>query len=136
MRICREREREREREKSSDRSPLHHTLCSLASYTHALIIFFFFFFFWALLYNHNNVFYCIWVSHSTCMCFCFWWVCLCVGFGLLYPIGFGLFKAQKLWMDFEVIHGSTWAWASQITHVSILEFKLGKKQLKKTLKII
>ena len=40
--IC--REREREREKSSDRSPLHHTLCSLASYTHALIIIFFFFF--------------------------------------------------------------------------------------------
>ena len=38
-------EREREREKSSDRSPLHHTLCSLASYTHALIIIFFFFFF-------------------------------------------------------------------------------------------
>ena len=46
-----------------------HTLCSLVSYMPALITNFFF---WVLLYNHNNVFYCIWVSHSTYKCFCFW----------------------------------------------------------------
>ena len=56
-----EREREREREKSFDRSPLPPHTAPLRL-THILITNFFFshfFFFLVLLYNHNNVFYCI-----------------------------------------------------------------------------
>ena len=90
------------------------------------------FFFWVLLYNHNNVcVLCLWVVCCVFVCykcFCFWLVCIL--------FGLDFFKAQKLWMDFEVIHCSTWAWASHITQVSILELKLGKKQFKKFLKII
>ena len=115
-----------------------HTLCSLASYTPALITFFFF---WVLLYNHNNVcVLCVCGLCVVCLCvisvFVFGW-CVCVlGWACCILFGLDFFKAQKLWMDFEVIHCSTWAWASHITQVSILELKLGKKQFKKILKII
>ena len=101
----------------------------------------FFFFFWVLLYNHNNVcVLCVCGLYVVCLCvmsvFVFGW-CVCVlGWACCILFGLDFFKAQKLWMDFEVIHYSTWAWASHITQVSILELKLGKKQFKKFLKII
>ena len=107
-----------------------HTLCSLVSYTPALITKFFFFFFGSLLYTVSEYLtplICVFVF-GGCVCV-LGWAC-CILFGL------DFFKAQKLWMDFEVIHCSTWDWASHITQVSILELKLGKKQFKKILKII
>ena len=106
-----------------------HTLCSLASYKPTLITNFFFFF-GSLLYTvaeYLTPLISVFVF-GGCVCV-LGWTC-CILFGL------DFFKAQKLWMDFEVIHYSTWAWASHIIQVSILELKLGKKQFKKILKII
>ena len=116
-----------------------HTLCSLASYTPALINFFFFFLGPVVQPQQCLCVVCLWVVCCVFVCykcFCFWW-CVCVlGWACCILFGLDFFKAQKLWMDFEVIHCSTWAWASHITQVSILELKLGKKQFKKILKII
>ena len=70
-----ERERERERERESfDRLPLPPHTAPLRL-THILITNFFFpifFFFWSCCTTTTT---CSTVSHSTCICFCFWWVC-------------------------------------------------------------
>ena len=116
-----------------------HTLCSLASYTPALIKIFFFFLGPVVQPQQCLCVVCLWVLCCVFVCykcFCFWW-CVCVlGWACCILFGLDFFKAQILWMDFEVIHCSTWAWASHITQVSILKLKLGKKQFKIFLKII
>ena len=63
-----------------------HILCSLVSYTPALITIFFFF--WGPVVQPEQCLcvVCLWVVCCVFVCykcFCFWWVCLCVGLGLL-----------------------------------------------------
>ena len=110
-----------------------HTLCSLASYTPALITNFFFFFgsccttttMCSTVSEYLTPLISVFVF-GRCVCV-LGWAC-CILFGL------DFFKAQKLWMDFEVIHCSTWAWPLELHILPKFQFwnwNLEKNNLKK-----